>query len=84
MHSACSQRFISTRKNLENAIARKVMPSTQPVKVMAKSVQVKPLATRIRDGENTNTNGTSALAMPRRKAVLPVLNGSLPAIPAAA
>ena len=60
------------------------MPSTQPTKVTAKSYQVKPLATSSSDGENTNTNGTSALASPSRNAMLPVLNGSLPAMPAAA
>ena len=41
-------------------------------------------ATNNKDGENTKTNGTSTLAMPSLKAVLPVLNGSLPAMPAAA
>jgi hypothetical protein len=61
------------------------MPSTQPMKVTHEVVaSVKPLATISSDGENTKTNGTSALARPRRKAVLPVLNGSLPAMPAAA
>ena len=56
----------------------------QPVKVTMKSYQLKPLATSSSEGEKTNTKGTSALAMPSLKAVLPVLNGSLPAIPAAA
>ncbi len=84
MHRACSQRLISTRKNRLSAAASTVMPSTQPVKVTMKSNQVKPLATSSREGENTNTKGTSTLAMPRRNAVLPVLNGSPPAMPAAA
>lgn len=79
-----SQGFISTSRNLLNTAASKVMPSTQPVNVTPKSNQVKPLATSSRLGENTKTKGTSALAMPRRKAVLPVLNGSPPAMPAAA
>ncbi len=60
------------------------MPTTQPKKVSAKSPQVKPLATSSSEGENTKTNGTSTLASPRRKAMLPVLKGSLPAMPAAA
>ena len=37
-----------------------------------------------KEGEKTNTNGTKAFAIPNRKAVLPVLNGFDPAIPAAA
>ena len=61
-----------------------VMPITQPVKVMMKLSHVKPLATNNKEGENTKTKGTKALAKPKRKAVLPVLNGSLPAMPAAA
>jgi hypothetical protein len=69
---------------LLSAAANTVMPNTQPKKVTVKSNQVKPLATSSSEGENTNTNGTSTLAMPRRNAVLPVLNGSLPAMPAAA
>mgnify|MGYP006988336842 CR=1 FL=1 len=79
---SCSQRFISTNMNLLNAAAMSVMPKTQPVKVMMKLSHVKPLVTNSREGENTNTNGTKALAKPKRKAVLPVLKGSLPAIPA--
>ena len=83
-HRYCSQRFISTRKYFDSAAASIVMPRTQPTNVTLKSYQVKPLATSSSDGEKTNTNGTSALAMPSLKAVLPVLNGSLPAMPAAA
>ena len=60
------------------------MPMTQPAKVIAKSVQVNPFATKSNEGENTKTKGTKAFANPRRKAMLPVLNGSLPAMPAAA
>ena len=81
---SCSQRFISTNKNLLKAAAIKVMPITQPVKVMMKLSHVKPLATKSKEGENTNTKGTKALARPKRNAVLPVLKGSLPAMPAAA
>ena len=36
-HSACSPRFISTRKNFDSAAASSVMPSTQPTKVTTKS-----------------------------------------------
>ena len=81
---SCSQRFISTMKNLLSAAAISVMPIRQPVKVMMKLSHVKPLATSNKEGENTNTKGTKALAKPNRKAVLPVLKGSLPAMPAAA
>ena len=63
---------------------RQLMPATQPRKASQKSGQLKPLATSSSEGENTNTNGTSALPRPSRKAVLPVLNGSAPAMPAAA
>ena len=52
----------------------------QPVKVTMKSGQVKPLATSSSEGENTKTKGTSTLPSARRKAVLPVLNGSAPAM----
>ena len=81
---SCSQRFISTNMNLLKEAAMSVMPKIQPVKVMMKLSQVKPLATSSKEGENTKTKGTKALASPKRKAVLPVLKGSLPAIPAAA
>ncbi len=67
-----------------NAAPRIVMPSTQPMNAPANSGQLKPCVTSNSDGENTNTNGTSTLPRPSRNAVLPVLNGSLPAIPAAA
>ena len=60
------------------------MPIKQPLAVTANSLTVKPLATISIAGENTNTNGTSALVRPSLKAMLPVLNGSLPAMPAAA
>ena len=56
----------------------------QPTSVTKKSYQVKPCTEISSDGENTNTKGTISLVMPSRKAVLPVLNGSLPAMPAAA
>ncbi|CPM09988.1 Uncharacterised protein [Bordetella pertussis] len=56
----------------------------QPTRVVKKSYQVKPCTEISSDGENTNTKGTISLVMPRRNAVLPVLNGSLPAMPAAA
>ena len=62
----------------------RVMPKTQPLKVMMKLSQVKPFATSNKDGENTKTKGTSAFAKPSLNAVLPVLKGSLPAMPAAA
>ncbi|RQP17416.1 MAG: hypothetical protein EAS49_10935, partial [Brucella intermedia] len=39
---------------------------------------------RTKAWEKTKTNGTSTLPSPRRNAVLPVLNGSAPAMPAAA
>ena len=60
------------------------MPAMQPRKAIQKSGQVKPLATRSSEGENTKTKGTSTLPRPSRKAVLPVRNGSAPAMPAAA
>ena len=69
---SCSQRFISTSMNLLKAAAMRVMPMMQPVKVMMKLSQVKPFATKSKEGENTNTKGTKALAKPKRKAVLPV------------
>lgn len=56
----------------------------QPNSVTKKSYHVKPCTEISSDGENTNTNGTISLVMPSRNAVLPVLNGSLPAMPAAA
>ena len=37
MNTPCSARVISTRKNLDSAAAINVMPSTQPMKVTAKS-----------------------------------------------
>ncbi len=84
MQSSCSQRRISTRKYFDRLAASSVIPSTQPLKVTMKSGQLKPLATKISDGERTKTKGTSAFARPSRNAVVPVLNGSLPAMPAAA
>ena len=44
------------------------------------SVQVNPGAMISIDGENTKTKGTSTLPSASRKAVLPVLNGSAPAM----
>ena len=43
-HDSCSQRRISTIRNLLKAAAIKVMPMMQPVKVMMKLSHVKPLA----------------------------------------
>ena len=60
------------------------MLTRHPAKASANSVQVKSGTMISSDGENTNTNGTSALPSASRKAVLPVLNGSAPAMPAAA
>ena len=59
---SCSQRFISTNMNLLKEAAMSVMPKIQPVKVMMKLSQVKPLATSSKEGENTKTKGTKALA----------------------
>ena len=83
-NKACSHPFISRKKYLDKAAASTVMPKIQPVNVIQKSTQVKPLATNNSDGDSTNTNGTSTFAIPSLKAVFPVLNGSLPAMPAAA
>ena len=80
----CSHLYISTKKYLLSAAASMVMPRMQPIKVMVKSYIVKPFATKSKDGENTKTKGTRALAIPNLKAMLPVLKGSPPAIPAAA
>ena len=60
------------------------MPSAQPTNARMKLAQVNSGTTSSSDGENTNTNGTSTLPSPSRNAVLPVLNGSAPAMPAAA
>jgi len=68
----------------ENAIPRDAMPIMAPKSVIKNRYQVNPSTTKSNAGEKTKTNGTSAFAMPRRKAVFPVLNGFDPAILAAA
>ena len=66
------------------ATPKQAIPSIAPIKVIVKAAQVKPSVTSNNAGEYTNTKGTKAFAMPNRKAVLPVLKGLDPAIPAAA
>ncbi len=44
----------------------------------------KPWATNNKDGESLKPNGTNALAIPNLNAVVPVLKGLEPAIPASA
>ena len=60
------------------------MPIIADIRVTKKSQKLNPCATNNNDGEQTNTKGTSAFAIPNLKAVLPVVNGFDPAIPAAA
>ena len=82
--SSRSHSRISTSRNFDSAADSSAIPSAQPTNVTTKSYSVNPGTTISNAGENTNTNGTSALPSPNRNAVLPVLNGSEPAIPAAA
>src|SRR6056297_2113798 len=60
------------------------MPAIAPSVERKNSDHVKPSVTSSIDGEKTKTNGTSALPMPSRKAVLPALKALASAIPAAA
>ena len=73
-----------TIRKPENATPKDAIPNIAPISVIVNSHQVNPSATSKRAGEYTNTKGTNALAMPSLNAVLPVLNGFEPAIPAAA
>src|SRR5262245_9486867 len=79
-----SQGFKGTRSQAEKAAPSMAMPTRQPNVVIRNSVQLNSGTTIRSDGENTNTNGTSAFARASRKAVLPVRNGSAPAMLAAA
>ena len=68
----------------DSAAASNKMLKMQAVNTTANALHVKPLVTSNNAGEKTNTNGTNALPRPSLNAVLPVLNGSELAMPAAA
>ncbi len=81
--SAISQRShirSGARSQPEKAAESRVMLMMQEVVEPISSLQVKPGAMISIEGENTKTKGTSTLPSASRKAVLPVLNGSAPAM----